>query len=452
MHDRLELLCVLLAITSIPACTEGDSTKSDSAAMGNPEVQCAGCHPRHVDEWMMSSHAYAMHDPVFEAMVQVGQRDTAGELGDFCVKCHSPIGNARKETTVALDPQTHEFVQATSGLSQAAMDGVSCYVCHSITAVNGTANAEFVMTLDGTRHGPIYNPAQDAPHRSAYSDLFEHPKICGTCHMVVNPKNVPLEETHIEWVQSVFNGQKSCQDCHMPSYTGKAAAGHADRTVHDHAFVGVDVPLVPPDEFPGYDYQRQRADELLKSSVQFSLEPGATARSLDVVIQNLAGHALPSGATADREMWVELYVRDLAGTAVFESGTLDENGDLRVAHPERTTQPGSDPQLVLYNQDMLLDPAIEDPTSTQPSKLVDFLWEPNSASNHLIRVSTSDRRSYDLGALQPGAYAATARLLFRTFPPHLLRKLEQIGGLDPSVKDRVPTVEMASASLDVTLP
>lgn len=453
MRDRFELIFLVLAIPLIVACSEKDSSRgADVAAMGNPELQCAGCHPRHVAEWKMSSHAYAMHDPVFTAMVKVGQRDTAGKLADFCVKCHSPIGNARNETDVVQDPATLEFMQPTSGLSQAAMDGVSCYVCHSITGVNGTANAEFVMTLDGTRHGPIYDPAKDAPHRSEFSDLFEHPKICGTCHMVVNPKNVPLEETHIEWVQSVFNGQKSCQDCHMPSYTGPAATGHVSRTVHEHTFVGVDVPLLPPDEFPGYDDMRQRADQLLKTSVQFSMEQGATARTLNVVIRNLAGHALPSGATTDREMWVELHVRDLAGASAFESGTVDGNGDLRVPYPERTTQPGTDPQLVLYNQDMLLDPSIDDPTSTEPARLVDFLWEPNAASSHLIHVSTSDRRSYDLSALQPGGYKATARLLFRSFPPHLLRKLEQIGDLDPNVKNRVPTVEMAKASLDLNLP
>ena len=36
-------------------------------------------------------HAYAAEDPVFLAMNQRGQRETNGELGDFCVQCHAPV-------------------------------------------------------------------------------------------------------------------------------------------------------------------------------------------------------------------------------------------------------------------------------------------------------------------------------------------------------------------------
>ena len=48
----------------------------------------------------------------------------------------------------------------------------------------------------------------------------------------------------------------------MPSRTGVAAVGHRKRTVHEHAFVGVDVSLLPSDEFPGYDEQREKTRAL----------------------------------------------------------------------------------------------------------------------------------------------------------------------------------------------
>src|SRR5262249_47254476 len=150
---------------------------------------------------------------------------------------------------------------------------------------------------------------------------------CGSCHVVVNPNRVALERTHIEWVQSIFAGMKSCQDCHMPKREGVAAVGRRKRTVHEHAFVGVDVSLLPRDEFPGYDEQREKTQALLEQSATLSARAAPEKKRLELEIANLAGHALPSGATADRQMWVELVVTDEAGDTVLESGTLDENGD-----------------------------------------------------------------------------------------------------------------------------
>lgn len=446
----LALVVVSIACSSEKAAPSSAAGGSEHPQTG-PETDCVSCHPQHVEEWKISSHAYAMKDPVFHAMVKLGQEETAGSLGDFCVKCHSPLGNATGQTTVVKDAVTGVYSQPTEGLDTAAMDGVSCLVCHSITKVNGISNADFEMTQDQIRRGPIRDPDPSPVHGSEYSGLHENTPICGTCHVVVNQKNVALEKTHIEWVQSGFNGRKSCQDCHMPSYEGPAAAGHRSRTVHEHRFVGVDVSLLPESEFPGYDDLRARADELLKSTARFTVKQAPGTRRLDVDIQNLAGHAIPSGATADREMWVELVVQDAAGNTAYESGTPDEQGNLRVDDPDLTTRPGTDPSLTLYTQRMLFDPKLDSPLSTEPVRRVDFLWQPNLESTTFIDAEDTGHRSYDLGALAPGTYTANARLLFRTFPPHLLRKLEASAGLDPNVGGRVPTVEMAAESVDITL-
>ena len=48
-------------------------------------------------------HAFASRDPVFRAMNQRGQRETNGELGDFCVKCHAPMAVLDKQTTDGLN-------------------------------------------------------------------------------------------------------------------------------------------------------------------------------------------------------------------------------------------------------------------------------------------------------------------------------------------------------------
>jgi hypothetical protein len=44
------------------------------------------------------------------------------------------------------------------------------------------------------------------------------------------------------------------------------------------------------------------------------------------------------------------------------------------------------------------------------------------------------------------------RLLFRSFPPHMLRILEAEAGLDPEVLRRLPTVEMETATVEFELP
>jgi hypothetical protein len=444
----------LLAAALATAC----SSKEEAAAPA-PErshfgsaTECATCHPLHAEEWRSSSHRYAVVDPVFQAMVQLGQRETRGELKDFCVKCHTPIGNLRGETKVTYSAGDDVHRQRTSELSEEAMDGVSCLVCHSTTKVNGPSNANFDMVLDGVRRAPIRDPAPTPAHESAYSSTHKNSIICGTCHVVVNQKHVALEETYSEWVASTFNGAKSCQDCHMRSHRAPAAVGHQERTIHDHSFVGVDVSLLPPESFPGYDEMRTKTERLLKESARFEAVAVPSERRIDVAIENLAGHALPSGAVADREMWIELVVSSEDGTVVFESGTLDERGDLRTTNAAHTTRPGTDAALVLYTQVMTFDPALEDPASVEPPRSVDFLWEPNTVTNHLVGVNQTARPSYDLGALPAGHYAASLRLLFRSFPPHLLRKLEEKGGLDVAVKERVPTVEMATFVLDFTLP
>src|SRR5262249_37832780 len=154
------------------------------------------------------------------------------------------------------------FSQKLDGLSANAGDGVTCLVCHSMTKVNTVANAEFELGSRGVRRGPIENPVPAGAHASVYDDKFTRTKMSGTCHVVGNPKSVAVERTHIEWVESGFNGAKSCQQCHMPESTGQAALGGPERQIHDHRMVGVDVSLLPPKDFPGYEDLRARTEDL----------------------------------------------------------------------------------------------------------------------------------------------------------------------------------------------
>ena len=53
---------------------------------------CADCHPDHYREWSVSAHAYAQMSPVFNAMHGTVLKLTNGTNGDFCIRCHTPVG------------------------------------------------------------------------------------------------------------------------------------------------------------------------------------------------------------------------------------------------------------------------------------------------------------------------------------------------------------------------
>lgn len=426
---------------------------SGELIFGMPREDCAECHPKHVEEWEISPHAYATADPVFHAMSRLGQRQTNGKLGQFCVQCHTPVGLATNAAPVYKDTDG-VWKQDTENLDPLSKTGVSCDICHAITDVLEPVNARAIITPNGVRRATIQDPVETPAHLSAYSPLHEKSDLCGMCHAVNNPKGAPLEETFPEWAASSFaqEGGQTCQDCHMPAYAGKASKDGPDREVHRHTFVGVDVSLLPPDEFPGYQEMRDLAKALLEASARLQVTAEPAARRIRIDVENLAGHALPSGATAERQMWIEAFIEDAQGQVVLETGTFDPNGDLRDSNPKHTTMPGTDPQLIYWGQQMVDDPTRQDPNSTAPVKPVTFPWQASWIRNHLIPADGTDTEYLDLSALPPGTYTARLRLRFRTFPMYFLVELEHEAGLDPAVKTRVPIVDMAAAELSITLP
>jgi len=445
-------------------------------AFDDPHDKCAECHAQHVAEWELSNHAYAAVDPVFLAMLRVGQEATKGKLGQFCIQCHTPPGMAMGQTVVTFDAIKVVWRQDLAELSVTARKGVSCDVCHSVTEVLEPVNARAVLTPDGTRRGTIKDPVATTAHGSAYSELHGTSEVCGMCHAVTNPKGSLVEETFPEWAESSAASEgKNCQSCHMPAYAGKAAPDGPERTLHRHTFVGVDVSLLPPEAFPGYEELRELTGQLLQASARLEASVDPETANLELTIENLAGHALPSGATAERQLWVEVIVTDQAGEVVFESGTVDGNGDLRTGLAAQTEAPGTDPQLVSYGQLLVNVPGLERVSPHAQTSIrvaaerdclpmglgglnprngiepVDFPWEANWQCNHMLRPDAVDHPVYALGPLARGKYVAHVRLLFRSLPPYFLRKLEKLGGLDPAVKTRVPTVVMAERRVPFTV-
>lgn len=410
-----------------------------SAASFNSAADCEICHPTHVAEWTLSRHAYAMVDPVFRALTERRQADLDGVEDQFCTSCHSSICARGGE----CDPGF-----AFDNLSPIVLEGVTCEACHKVTEVVRPYNSGHVIDPDGALGGPIENPESNAFHESTYNPLFDTSEFCAGCHDVVETSGLNIERPYAEWLESPAPSQgKTCQSCHMPSYDGTAALGAPTRTgLHRHRFVGVELPQVPeldadPELKATLDAE---IDALLRTAASLEVQVAddvIAGQQLDLVVtvhNEIDAHAFPTGSTNLRQVWIEIVATDAAGEVLYETGTLDANGDL--GNVWSTIEPHSDPDLLLLSS-TLIDGA------GQPTI---FSW--NATEHRTGSISPGHDRTFTLFVPVPetaeGPVQIDARVRFRPYPPFLIAELGLIETLDPDAL-RVRDVAEASATVNV---
>ncbi len=397
-----------------------------------PEVlqdaeSCQDCHPDHYREWSGSMHAYASEDPVFRALNAVGQAETDGALGDFCVQCHAPLAVQLGLTADGLDLDE----------VPPSLRGVNCYFCHQVDAVEGTHNNPLTLAMDSTMRGGLVDPLDNRAHDSAYSPLHDRDspqssQLCGSCHDVVSPLGAPIEQTYAEWQNSVFaqpEADLNCSSCHLRGRDGVAAQvrGAPARRVHAHTMEGVDVALRP---FPEREAQRELVQEFLDDSLWASLcVLPATGSTTPVVVSldNVAsGHSFPSGATSDRRVWVEIEAF-VGGERIWSSedwtihSTLfDPDG--QATH--RFWEAAAIDESALLLTHTTLDPA--DPNYVQTAQ----------SRNFLVTGGVPDR--------------IRMAVHVRPMPLELLDELVEGGWLDAAVRDAMPTFTLLPTVLEWT--
>ena len=447
-----------LVIANVPlGCSSKSSGETASDAgpgfvFRDPQ-SCRQCHEQHVADWEGSMHSYAEKDPVFRAIADVQASDFVGEAGQFCTECHTVPGFLQNETPIINGPRG-EKVQRTSGLSVAASAGVSCDVCHSATQVLKNVNAQILFEPNGTVRGPFDDAQPNDFHKSVFSPLHTTGDLCAGCHNVKVPfnyKDVPLESTGFEWTTwRSMGGEKQCQDCHMPERArGPAAPGGPDRTLHTHTFVGVDVALV---DHPDKDRQLAAARDLVTKAVELGAvlvaDASGKTTGFTASLKNVAGHAVPSGVTSERRMWLEATLVDGQGTATYSTGMLDANGDLMDGYPEHTTTPAGDPDLWWFGS------ILTNSGSTETNKIVTYPHRADAVIEQMLKPMATDTKSFAFPSLASGAYTLKLRLLFRSLQPYFMRALERhpLAKLDPALKSRVPLFTMADKSISFTIP
>jgi hypothetical protein len=364
--------------------TENGTQPGLSQPLNTPS-DCGGCHGNYAstniepfDTWAGSMMAQASRDPLFWAALDVANNDIA-DVGDFCLRCHVPIGwlNGRSE------PQTDGCgFEGKMDETNKDFDGLSCHFCHRMMInSNPPTGQQSVYFENGQywiddstcggagepcRRGPYdFPPHPEPPHAWDFSQYHVDSDSCGNCHNVTHPVKtlivngtdtgvpMPIERTFKEWQQSDFAPGRpefqTCQNCHMPDATDDPAYACSDQTANRtgdmpvHRFVGGNawMPDVLRQEYPSLDIAneltatRNWALEALQndSATVEVLAPTEVLEGQDLDLQvkvtNHTGHKLPTGYPEGRRMWLHVEARDGVGGLIWESGAYNAaTGDL----------------------------------------------------------------------------------------------------------------------------
>ncbi|MGI9407581.1 MAG: multiheme c-type cytochrome [Hyphomicrobiaceae bacterium] len=238
---------------------------------------CGVCHPKHYREWSVSQHAYAQLSPVYLSLSNRINQLSNGSNGDFCLRCHSPVGANLGESAFASNLDRHPT----------SREGITCVVCHRINKAYNKASGRLAL-VEGGLTEPVFGPQGNKgvknvlakpekfrvvtdpkePGRQIHTKakVFEQiktPVFCGTCHDVTLFNGFRLEEAYSEYRVSPAAAKGiTCQDCHMGKIQGKpsgyehgpaALVGDQPtkaRKLTSHLFSGPDYSLVHPGIFP----------------------------------------------------------------------------------------------------------------------------------------------------------------------------------------------------------
>ncbi|MCF6218945.1 MAG: cytochrome c family protein [Gammaproteobacteria bacterium] len=361
--------------------SSGDPTFTSEHFSGS--TNCVMCHDGLSDEagndvsivtdWSSTMMANATRDPFWLAKVrsELNRNPQLAELiNDKCTRCHAPMANEEiRRSGNTLSIFDDGFLSESHPRHDAAMDAVSCTLCHQITdnPQLGTADGfsgHFEINEAKTIYGP-YDNVYTQPminhtgYTPTYSTHVQKSELCATCHELKTPyvdgsgailsqtyaDEFPEQTPYSEWLHSDYAELKSCQDCHMSRTDGVIMATRPRwlTTQRDnfalHDFIGANKMMLDI-----FDKNRDQlgilsnnfAETIAKTEtmlsnaasiqrLQSSLVNGQLGFTLK--IESQTGHKLPSGYPS-RRVVLHVTVRDSGGDIVFESGRPNENGSV----------------------------------------------------------------------------------------------------------------------------
>ena len=382
---------------------------------------CAMCHSGLTDQatptpndvsndahWRSTMMANAAKDPLWQAKIS-SEVDRASHLKqaieEKCSRCH--MGMARYQQLADGDTKYDIYVldtgylDPTHYLHEAAMDGVSCTLCHQVRSEGlgseDTYTGQYVIDTStsppdrlifGPYRNPFGNPMRQA---SGFDPIFgaqiEDPAHCGSCHTLYTPTldasgeivdEFPEQTTYLEWEHSTV--ARTCQGCHLPTAVGGVVISNRPPRLaprypfYQHHFVGgnsfmVNLLNINADDLGVTADQVHLQDTIDRTRNLLEVETAALTVSakrdgdlltVTAEVVNLAGHKLPSGLPS-RRAWLHLLVTDGSNNVVFESGKPrgdggimgnDADEDLAAWEPHYETITSPD-QVQIYEPIML---------------------------------------------------------------------------------------------------
>ena len=344
---------------------------------------CAACHSSLTDQagvdvsidahWRSTVMANGARDLVWQAKVssEVARRpDLQAVIEDKCTTCHMPMARTQSQVTDVPGQLLGDgFLDNSHPLHQAAMDGVSCTLCHQIkdTGLGESESFSGHYSIDTSGeppnrwiHGPYAQPLQmPMAQASGFTPVeglqVKDSGLCGSCHTLFTPiidreGNVvgefPEQTPYLEWEHSAYGDgreeARSCQECHMPHASGAVRISNrpGGRAISprspfaQHYFVGANVTLLRLLQHNVAGLGLTASTDLLQDTLDRTLRQLQTVTAEvsvdDVVVdghdlvvtldvRNPTGHKLPTGYPA-RQVWLHVTVVDASERVVFESG------------------------------------------------------------------------------------------------------------------------------------
>ncbi len=316
--------------------------------------------------WQATMMANAFRDPYFRAQLQKESASAGDQVQELCLRCHVPMTHHDAVLNGKAPPRLAQAVD-----DMAADDGVSCTVCHMISAEGLGTEGTFSGRPKFNDERKIFGPFADVETRPMRGQVNYTPTqglhirkagLCATCHTLFtnhHGTDFPEQTPYLEWRNSEFNNERegadpkktrTCQQCHMPEQQkvriARTPMGFDYRIperegYRSHAFIGgnafmLDMLREHRDDLyveAGNDQLRAMAkatrEQLAERTARLSIsEPSKKDGVLEfeLSVENLTGHKFPTGYPA-RRAWLKVEVL-VGGKVVFASGAFDQQGRL----------------------------------------------------------------------------------------------------------------------------
>jgi hypothetical protein len=327
--------------------------------------------------WRPTMMANSSRDPYWLAGVRreiIEHPESRAAIEDECSICHMPMARYRAHSTghegiifshLPYDPSKEEDLLAR--------DGVSCSLCHQITADKLGTRESFIggfvvesgqLSESRSEYGPYKVDAGRARimrsstggFQPTESDHVRQSELCATCHTLytkaLGPQGkvvgeLPEQMPYQEWLHSAYKDSRSCQSCHMPEVKepvpitpvfGEPRVGVARHTFvganffmlrlmnRHRAELGVDALTQELDAAAGRTIDSLKQNAARVSITDVALRDGRLEAT--IAVQNLGGHKFPS-AYPSRRAWMHVTIRDAGGRVILESGALERSGLIR---------------------------------------------------------------------------------------------------------------------------